>query len=61
MSGGSGIKTSANGNNYYSEEELDYVEPEYRMMPSDDPLSEESSSGFGAIGEEDDFEEVKTP
>lgn len=46
---------------YDSEEELDYVEPEYRMMPSDDPLSEESSSGFGAIGEEDDFEEVKTP
>ena len=46
---------------YDSDEDLDYVEPEYRMMPSDVPLSEESSSGFGGIGEEDDFEEVKTP
>ena len=46
---------------YDSEEDLDYVEPEYRMMPSDDPLTEETSSGFGTIGEEDDFEEVKRP
>ena len=44
---------------YDSDEDLDYVEPEYRMMPSDDPRTEETSSGFGGIGEEDDFEEVR--
>lgn len=40
--------------------DLDYVEPEYQNVP-DEPIDlngTNSASGFGIIGEEDDFEEV---
>lgn len=48
---------------YDSEDiDLDYIEPEYREEP-DEPNSLDGTvpSGFGVIGEEDDFEEVTAP
>lgn len=49
---------------YENDEDLDYVEPEYREMQE---LSEEvgstttESNNYGVIGEVDEFEEVKAP
>ena len=43
--------------------DLDYIEPEYREVP-DDPADLNGTigpSGFGIIGEDDDFEEVPNP
>ncbi|MBR1389268.1 MAG: PASTA domain-containing protein [Prevotella sp.] len=43
--------------------DLNYVEPEYQLAPDDptDLNGTTSPSGYGFIGEEDDFEEVTTP
>lgn len=51
---------------YESDEDLDYVEPEYREMQEMpegvDPATATPESGnYGVIGEVDDFEEVKAP
>jgi beta-lactam-binding protein with PASTA domain len=43
--------------------DLDYVEPEYQNVPDDetDLHGTNDASGYGVIGEEDDFEEVHAP
>ena len=51
---------------YDSDEDLDYIEPEYREMQEMpegvEPTTATPESGnYGVIGEVDDFEEVKAP
>ena len=53
------------GNGFYeNDEDLDYVEPEYREMlesPEGTGSTTTESNNYGVIGEVDDFEEVKVP
>ncbi len=51
---------------YESDEDLDYVEPEYREMQEmpegvEPTTATPESNNYGVIGEVDDFEEVKAP
>jgi len=51
---------------YESDEDLDYVEPEYRQMQEmpegvEPTTATPESNNYGVIGEVDDFEEVKAP
>jgi len=51
------------GSGEYDSDDVDlkYVEPEYRNVPDEPDLDAPATSGFGIIGEEDDFEEVTKP
>lgn len=51
---------------YESDEDLDYIEPEYRQMQEmpegvEPTTATPESNNYGVIGEVDDFEEVKAP
>lgn len=51
---------------YESDEDLDYIEPEYREMQEmpegvEPTTATPESNNYGVIGEVDDFEEVKAP